>query len=73
MLRAWREYSFVLSREEGEGGENEEGVWVQDAAKHVLDRACTHESSTVQALQAGGEQRGGSHRDVRLCKAWAKA
>ena len=65
--------ALCYEEEREQGGENEEGVWVQDAAKHVLDRACTHESSTVQVVQAGSEQRGGPHRDMRFCEARAKA
>ena len=73
MLRATLVQLFAMKKRESKGGENEEGVWVQDAAKHVLDRACTHESSTVQVVQAGSEERGGSHRDMRFCEARAKA
>ena len=63
MVRSWRDrYAAVANAEErmrvscgeDEGGENEEGMWVQDATKHVLDRARTHESSKVQVVQARG-------------------
>ena len=64
---------------EGDLGEAGKLIWVRlsdakdarvsDTAQHVLDRACTHESSNVQGVQECGWEGGASHRDSRVCEA----
>ena len=70
MLRAWRVAQLHVAACGERDGEDSR---FQDAAKHLLDRARTHESSAVQAVQAGSEQGRDSHSDACLCEARAQS
>jgi hypothetical protein len=49
-------------------GRNATDGGIQDTAQHVLDRACTHESSNVQGVQERGWEGRDAHSDARVCE-----
>jgi hypothetical protein len=53
----------------GRGARNGADGGIQDTAQHVLDRACTHESSNVQGVQECGWEGRDAHCDARVCEA----